>query len=80
MSWNHRVLAHETNDEVYFQIHEVYYDKDGNPDGYAEDGTTVGGESIESISWVLEEMTKCLKKPILSVNNFPKEYERKESA
>ena len=77
MSWNRRVLAHETNDEVYFQIHEVYYDKDGNPDGYAVDGTTVGGESLESISWVLEEMTKCLNKPILSVNNFPKEYERK---
>jgi hypothetical protein len=76
MSWNHRVLAHEINDEVYFEIHRVHYNKDDIPTIYTENGTTIGGESLESIAWVLEEMTKCLKKPILSVNNFPKEYER----
>ena len=25
MSWNHRILAHENNGEVYFQLHEVFY-------------------------------------------------------
>jgi hypothetical protein len=25
MGWNHRILAHEHNGEVYLQIHEVYY-------------------------------------------------------
>lgn len=24
MSWNYRILAHENNGEIYFQIHEVY--------------------------------------------------------
>ena len=28
MGWNHRILAHKDGDEMYFQIHEVYYDKD----------------------------------------------------
>ncbi len=31
MKWNHRVLAHKDGDEMFFQIHEVYYDKKGKP-------------------------------------------------
>ena len=31
MGWNYRVLAHKQFDEVYFYIHEVYYDEEGNP-------------------------------------------------
>ena len=36
MKWNYRVLAHKQFDEVYFYIHEVYYDEEGNPNGYIE--------------------------------------------
>ena len=25
MGWNHRILAHEHNGEIYLQIHEVYF-------------------------------------------------------
>ena len=42
MSWNHRVLAHKDGDEMYLQIHEVYYDKDGKPNGYTANGVSVG--------------------------------------
>lgn len=30
MGWNHRILAHKDGDEMYLQIHEVYYDKECN--------------------------------------------------
>ena len=29
-----RILAHKDGYEMYFQIHEVYYDKEGKPDEY----------------------------------------------
>ena len=55
MSWNHRILAHKDGDEVYFQIHEVYYDEDGKPISYTTDGANVGSESLDGIKWVLNK-------------------------
>lgn len=74
MSWNHRVLAHEHKGEIYFQMHEVYYDKEGVLNSYTANPVTVGGESIESIKWTLDEMAKAREKPILLIDGFPNEY------
>lgn len=74
MSWNHRILAHKDGDEMYFEIHEVYYDKEGKPDSYTANGVSVGAESLDGIKWVLDKMKECLDKPILSAENFPNIY------
>lgn len=71
--WNHRVLAHKYNDEVVFEIHEVYYDDNGVPNGYCS--TRVSGDSIKGIKWTLNRMKDCLKRPILwGGDKFPEEY------
>lgn len=75
MSWNHRVMAHEYKDEVYFKIHEVYYDVEGVPDSYTADAISIGGESLKDMKWTLDKMQECLSKPILYAGDkFPKEY------
>jgi len=75
MSWNHRILATQINDEIFLNIHKVYYDKKGNPNGYAENPCSVGGENIKEITTDLYRMLKCRKKPILwGGDKFPKEY------
>ena len=74
MSWNHRILAHKDGNEMYFQIHEVYYDKEGKPDGYTANGVSVGAESLDGIKWVLDKMKECTNKPILLADDFPNEY------
>ena len=74
MGWNHRLLAHKEGEGIYLQIHEVYYDTKGVPNGYTDKGVTVGADDIEGIDWVLGKMKECLSKPILSVEDFPKEY------
>lgn len=78
-TWNHRVLAHKSKNtidknEVYFQIHEVYYEKKDKPKSYTKNGVSVGGEGYADLQWVLSEMQSCLTKPVLSADNFPKEY------
>ena len=78
-TWNHRVLAHKSKNpnckgEIYFQIHEVYYNKDGNPNSYTEKGVSVGGDGYAALQWVLAEMLICLTKPVLDSDNFPNEY------
>ena len=82
MSWNHRLIAHieenenENEEEVYFQIHEVYYDNDGEPEGYTKNGVSVGSDSLEGINWVLDKMKECIDKPIFLADDFPKEYKK----
>lgn len=79
MTFNHRVLAHEHDGDVYFEIHEVYYNKKFKPILHTENPVSVGGESIEEILWVLERMKSCLDKPILwAGDKFPKEYKAKK--
>ena len=73
MSWNHRILAHKDGEGMYFQIHEVYYDKGGNADSYTAKGVSVGAESLEGINWVLDKMKECTNKPILLADDFPNE-------
>lgn len=77
MGWNHRVLAFVYEDEIRLQIHEVYYNSKGKPNGYTANPIFVNGESLKDIKWTLKQMKKCLNKPILSGNNFPKEYKLK---
>ena len=74
MSWNHRILAHKDGDEMYFEIHEVYYDEDGKPISYTADGANVGSESLDGIKWVLNKMKECVNKTILLADDFPNEY------
>ncbi len=75
MSWNHRILAHETNGEIYLQIHEVYYSAKGKPNGYTQNSVSVGGDDLKSIKWTLNKMKECCKKPVLwAGKKFPSEY------
>lgn len=73
--WNHRLLASESNGELFFSIHEVYYDKNGSPEGYTKNPIYVGAENVDGVKWVLSKMMKCLQKPILwSGDRWPEEY------
>lgn len=80
MSWNHRLMARvyklpTGKTEIYFEIHEVYYDKNDKPDSYTTNPVDVSGYSEKDIRWSLEMMLKCLNKPILWYGDkFPQEY------
>ena len=76
MSWNYRVIMHDDTEpkEVWLQVVEVYYDKNNIPDGYIKEGKSASGSSIKELRWSLNKMKEALKKPILSVKNFPNEY------
>jgi hypothetical protein len=74
MPWNHRVLVSEFNNEFYFQIHEVYYNKEGSPEKYSENPTTIGGEDLYSVKWTTNRISDCLKKTVLwAGEKFPNE-------
>lgn len=76
MSWNYRVLAKQDKEgEIYLNVHEVYHDKNGKPNGATENPITISGESIEDMHWQLEKIALGLRKTILwGDDRFPQEY------
>lgn len=72
MTWNHRIIKHvQPNGEPYLAIHEVIYDKVGNPTSYTLEPTPVIGEGVENLIWTLNRMRACLKDPILDKSDLP---------
>lgn len=66
MSWNYRVLQHLDHDgDPYYEIHEVYYSKDGAIEGWTANSVGPAGSDTQE----LEKDTKLLKvaltRPIL---------------
>ena len=55
--------------EDYYEIMEVYYDKNGNIIGYADAGCPYG-ESIEEIRECLKLMSRALDEPILQMKDI----------
>lgn len=73
-SWNHRVMASMFDGDRYFSIHEVHYDEKGEPYAYSTEPASIESENIEGLKWTLEQMSKCLDKPILWQDpKFPEE-------
>ena len=75
--WNHRVLvAQDKRGELYFNVHEVYYNNETKkPDGYTTNPITIGGEDIEAIKWVIDKIKESLDKPTLwGDDKFPTEF------
>jgi len=64
--WNHRVFKQVTEHEVWYEIHEAYYEDDKKiPEMWTENAIAPGGETIEELKAELKRMIKCLDKPIL---------------
>ena len=80
MSWNYRLMAHENNNEYYFNIHDVYYDTKGTPKSYSENPAVVGGSDINEVIYVMNKFKSATLTPILWYGDrFPEvfDYDRK---
>jgi hypothetical protein len=65
MTWNHRVVKRTFNDEVFYGIHEVYYDDDGTINGCTMEPVAIQEESVEDLEVTLTRMLQCAVKPVL---------------
>lgn len=64
--WNHRVIHFKNEGIDEYSIHEVYYDKDGNPNGYT-DPTAPFGESVDELARDVCYIAGALAKPVLTL-------------
>lgn len=68
MSWNYRVVRFKGEMDEYYELKEVFYNRDGSLMGYAD--ASVGGESYDEIIRVLELMKKDATKVVLDESEF----------
>lgn len=78
-TWNYRVIEFVTPsgiagqpDDVWRAVHEVFYDKEGNPTSYGENPAAVGWDMPDGDPLaLLDRMREAITKPVLSEQNFP---------
>lgn len=64
MSWNHRILRHE---DGTYQLHEVYYDADGEPNAWVPAPSVFLAMEEEGAQSIVAE----LKRALASVRKLP---------
>lgn len=73
MSWNYRVFKHVYKDEEYFQVHEVFYDDQGNIQGWSAEEVAALGSNPTELRSDLGMMLQALDRPILDAKELEKE-------
>lgn len=56
MTWNYRIIKHDTNTHPHFAVHEVFYDEVGNITSWTADPIDVTGESKREVLSMLKQM------------------------
>jgi hypothetical protein len=70
MSWNYRVLRHDTEFGDVYAIHTVYYD-DGEPTACSVERVICGYyDDLRNIEGDLEKLQEALEKPVLNYDDF----------
>lgn len=69
MAWNYRVMRHSAgeaaNDEPFYAVHEVYYDKDKRVNGWTQELVGCSGETLGELSGDIAWYMTALVKPVL---------------
>ena len=66
MSWNYRIMKYEDGS---LGIHEVFYDEEGDVQGWTENAVSVYGEDIHELESSYDLMMQAFSKPILEYND-----------
>ena len=84
MSWNYRVVEHETYNEIYegnvleYKIHEVYYDKHGENQWMTSEACTIFGDTPADLAYCFALMQEAFERPILKATVFDTNWDISE--
>lgn len=76
MSWNYRIIRSENEGDVFYQMHEAYYedgkDTSSVPNSWSEKPIDPLGNKIEELKDDIEYMLLAFDKPILQRHKDPR--------
>jgi hypothetical protein len=68
MSWNYRVMRDRNPDgSAWFAIYEVYYDADGNPNGWTENPSRPQGDTFKELTEDATRYQAAFGRPVLAI-------------
>lgn len=74
MTWNYRVCkttyTGEGFEEVNYEIHEAYYNKDGSIWAVTQNAVAAHAESVQELKEVLSKMAEALNKPVIDLDDY----------
>lgn len=70
MTWNYRIVRHHNGGDIWFAIHEVYYEEDGKPKMVSTSPVAPHGENLDDLQKDLEMQKAACKLPILDYTLF----------
>ena len=79
MTWNYRIIKHDTEKRNYFAIHEVFYDNKGKITSWTENPIDIVGESKAYIKSVLKQMVVDIETPTLKESELLESLKAKTS-
>jgi hypothetical protein len=66
--WNYRVIKKIAEDGTpVYQIHEVYYDDNGNREGWTEDPVLLYGEYLDELREDIQYFLQAFRQPIFEI-------------
>lgn len=65
MSWNYRIIKHDKDAEVWYGLHEVYYDDKDNVDTWTEDPVDFSCYEDEGESGIVKGLAMALSDALL---------------
>lgn len=74
-SFNYRVMRHTRPNGDEFAIHEVFYDDNGQVNGWTENALSVFCLSLEDLKLELDRYNLAIEKPVLDFRLYSKSEE-----
>jgi len=80
MTWNYRIIKHDENENVWFAVHEVFYNYDNTIMGYTQDPISIvgddAGDCITTANMIIRDLERLpvLTESQISVIEFVDDY------
>ena len=71
MSWNYRAIRHKKGEDTWYDVRDVYYDKDGNVILWGALPQYPSGSDTGELERDLQMMLAGLSKPIIDASDLP---------
>ncbi len=65
MTWNYRIIEHDSEKHSYFAIHEVFYNDNDKINSWTENPIDIVGDSTVDIKSILKQMALDAALPTL---------------
>lgn len=63
--WNHRIIQKEDDGNIYYEIHEVYYNENGTIWAITEESVKPFGDTVEDLKVGMKLMLTAFEEPVL---------------